>query len=94
MTFTTSRLDTKSSALLLSLCLAAVAQAAIAVEAPTAPAPKPDNEVRAACAADVQKLCAGVQPGGGRIRACMRQHKEELSDGCKQAIAKARQNPS
>jgi hypothetical protein len=84
----------KSSALLLSLCLAAAAQAAIAVEAPTAPAPKPDNEVRAACEADIQKFCAGVQPGGGRIRACMRQHKDELSDGCKQAIAKARQNPS
>jgi len=84
----------KISPSLLSLCLAAAAAAAIAVEAPTAPGPKPENEVRAACEADIQKLCAGVQPGGGRIRACMRQHKDELSDGCKQAIAKLRQNPS
>jgi hypothetical protein len=48
--------------------------------------------VRAACQADVQKLCAGVQPGGGRIVACLKEHKDEVSDGCKQAIAKAREN--
>jgi len=48
--------------------------------------------VRAACQADVQKLCATVQPGGGRIVACLKEHKEEVSDGCKQAIGKAKQN--
>jgi hypothetical protein len=41
--------------------------------------------VRAACAEDVQKLCAGVQPGGGRIVACLKEHKDSLSDGCKRA---------
>jgi hypothetical protein len=48
--------------------------------------------VRVACQPDVQKLCAGIQPGGGRIVACLKEHKEEVSDGCKQAIAKAREN--
>jgi len=38
------------------------------------------------CAADVQKLCAGVQPGGGRIRDCIRQHESELSEACKKNI--------
>jgi Cysteine rich repeat len=41
--------------------------------------------IRAACAEDAQKLCAGVQPGGGRIVACLREHKDSLSDRCKQA---------
>jgi len=42
-------------------------------------------QARAACASDVQKLCAGVQPGGGRIVACLKEHKDSLSDQCKQA---------
>lgn len=48
-------------------------------------------DVRAACASDVQRLCAGVPAGGGRIVVCLKQHQAELSDGCKQAIAKALQ---
>jgi Cysteine rich repeat len=48
-------------------------------------------DVRAACASDVQKLCAEVPAGGGRIVACLKQHQAEVSDGCKQAIAKATQ---
>ena len=46
---------------------------------------------RTACAADVQKLCSNVQQGGGRIIACLKQHKEEVSDRCKQAIISAMQ---
>jgi hypothetical protein len=48
-------------------------------------------EVRAACAGDVQRLCAGVQPGGGRLVACLKQHQQEVSPGCKQAIVNAMQ---
>ena len=48
-------------------------------------------DARAVCASDMQKLCAGVQPGGGRIVACLKQHQAEVSDGCKLAIAKAMQ---
>ena len=47
------------------------------------------SDPRTACASDVQKLCAGVQPGGGRVLACLKQHKDEVSDGCKQAILAA-----
>src|SRR5580692_756787 len=49
--------------------------------------------IRAACAEDAQKLCAGVQPGGGRIVACLKEHKDSLSDRCKQA-AGLTANPS
>ena len=89
----------KRSMLLLSLCVAVAAQSATAdesVPAPAAPSPSPQavNEARAACDADIQKLCPGVQPGGGRILACLKQHKEAVSDGCKQAVLKATQNPS
>src|SRR6266849_2014838 len=35
------------------------------------------------CAADVKKFCKDVQPGGGRIIQCMKQHDAELSQACK-----------
>lgn len=42
---------------------------------------------RAACQADLQTLCAGVQPGGGRIMQCLKQNRDKLSAGCKSAMA-------
>lgn len=42
---------------------------------------------RGACLHDVKTLCAGVQPGGGRIRDCIREHRAQLSQECKMAIA-------
>src|SRR5580693_5764387 len=47
------------------------------------------DALRAACADDAKKLCAGVQPGGGRIVACLKDHKDSLSDQCKQAAQQA-----
>jgi hypothetical protein len=47
------------------------------------------NALSAGCADDVRTLCAGVQPGGGRIIACLKQHRDELSPQCKQAAAQA-----
>jgi hypothetical protein len=52
--------------------------------APAAPAPGP----HAACKADVQKLCSGVQPGGGRIMACLKEHKDEVSQACRDSFGK------
>ena len=40
-----------------------------------------------ACRNDVKALCGSVQPGGGRIRDCMREHRAQLSNACKLAIA-------
>ena len=47
------------------------------------------SDPRTACASDIQKICAGVSPGGGRVLACLKQHKDEVSDGCKNAILTA-----
>ena len=43
-----------------------------------------------ACKADVQRTCPDIQPGGGRIQACMKEHFAEYSDPCKQAIVTAK----
>jgi Cysteine rich repeat len=84
----------KSSALIFALCLAAMAQSALADQPPATPSPDAINEARAACDTDIQTLCSGVQPGGGRILACLKEHKDKVSDGCKKAVMKATQNPS
>jgi hypothetical protein len=38
------------------------------------------------CKSDVARLCPGVQMGGGRIIACLKEHKMEVSVGCAKAI--------
>jgi hypothetical protein len=38
------------------------------------------------CKADYGRLCPGVQPGGGRIFACLKEHKMEVSVGCAKAL--------
>lgn len=35
-----------------------------------------------ACASDIDRLCAGVPPGEGRIKACIKAHITELSAPC------------
>ncbi|HXX84120.1 MAG TPA: cysteine rich repeat-containing protein [Casimicrobiaceae bacterium] len=54
----------------------------------------PSSSPRMACKADVEKLCSGVQPGGGRIAACLKQNEAQVSAACKDAIAGARQKKS
>jgi cysteine rich repeat protein len=43
------------------------------------------------CVEDAKKLCAGIQPGQGRIAACLKEHKDQLSSGCKANIAHFRE---
>ena len=50
----------------------------------------PTTSPRAACKADADKLCPGVQPGGGRIAACLKQNEAQVSAACKDAMANAR----
>jgi hypothetical protein len=42
--------------------------------------------LRTYCRADVERLCPKVQPGGGRIKACLMEHKNEMSVGCAKAL--------
>jgi hypothetical protein len=41
------------------------------------------------CRPEAQKLCHGVQPGGGRIIACLKQHESELSPQCQKLVAQS-----
>lgn len=43
-------------------------------------------DVRTACAADGQKLCANAERGREGTRKCLQAHAAELSDGCKAAL--------
>lgn len=44
--------------------------------------PQQMQQVRAACEADVKRLCAGIQPGGGRLLACLQQNGASVSQPC------------
>jgi hypothetical protein len=35
---------------------------------------------------DVERLCKGVEPGGGRIKDCLKTHENEMSVGCAKAL--------
>ncbi len=48
-----------------------------------------DKEKPGACRADLEKLCKGVQSGQGRIARCLAEHKDQLSAGCREKIARA-----
>jgi len=40
------------------------------------------------CAADLRRLCPGIQPGNNRLRACMREHISDVSFPCLVTLAK------
>jgi hypothetical protein len=47
----------------------------------------PSASVRAACLNDAKKFCASVIQDDEARRRCMTEHRAELSDGCKAAVA-------
>ena len=63
--------------------------AAVAVQPALADDSSALDAIRAACSADAQKFCAAVPSGGGRIVACLKQHRDSLSEQCKRAAAQA-----
>ena len=42
------------------------------------------SAVHQACGTEIERHCASVQPGDGRIRACVEDHFTEFSEPCKQ----------
>ena len=44
------------------------------------------GQLIAECRGDVQRFCAGIELGGGRIVRCLEDNAAKLSAGCKQAI--------
>jgi hypothetical protein len=41
---------------------------------------------RMACQGDFGKYCKGVQPGGGRIIACLSKHEDKLTAACRKVV--------
>jgi hypothetical protein len=44
------------------------------------------SQVATTCQSDLQRLCTNVQPGAGRLRTCIDQHRRELTPRCEQAL--------
>jgi membrane fusion protein, multidrug efflux system len=71
--------------------------AGVSIAEPEAPQPQPaaakteprgegrGGGVRAACAADAQKLCPSADGAKGALRECLRSHAAQLSEACKAA---------
>lgn len=53
---------------------------------------KTGGAVAEACRQDMQTLCPDIQPGDGRIKACIRKNHAKFSDGCKDALKAKRKN--
>ncbi|MBI1219911.1 MAG: hypothetical protein GC186_15325 [Rhodobacteraceae bacterium] len=47
------------------------------------------RKVAMACQSDLHAYCAGVSPGGGRILACLKPHRDDLTPPCHAALAQA-----
>ena len=67
------------AALIATIACVSLASAAFAQDAD-----RPHN--RGACRDDVQKLCAGVEHGGGHIRDCLAGQIDKLSDSCRKVV--------
>ena len=83
----------KSSPLLRTLAVVLFAVAAIATSIAHAQvSPQMRNEAMSlmqVCRGDYDRLCGGVQLGGGRVLACLQNHAGQLSAACGQAMPRA-----
>lgn len=68
----------------LTLALVPMAPAAAFAQAPERAA------IRQACATDFQKNCPGIQPGGGRLAACLKEKRASFSETCLTTLQQAR----
>jgi hypothetical protein len=75
------------STLVLAAALAAPAAFAQQMSAP--PASPERQKMIQACGQDIQTFCSNVQPGQGRIAACLKPHIRDLSPDCKGELVAA-----
>jgi hypothetical protein len=59
--------------------------------APMVPPSERAAMARRACGGDFRQYCRGVGLGGGRALACLADHRESLSPGCREALAAIRE---
>jgi hypothetical protein len=66
----------------LTVCIA-IAMSLLVNVAYAQQVPAPSGlQIAEACGGDIDRLCPGVPPGQGRIKACMKQHVSQLSPQC------------
>ncbi|GEO87085.1 MULTISPECIES: cysteine rich repeat-containing protein [Alphaproteobacteria] len=76
----------------ISVALVATAFAAPAAMAQSQMTPEmraQAKKVVQACKADLRQYCKGVQPGGGRIAACLQANRANLTPTCQATLAEA-----
>lgn len=44
------------------------------------------SQLETYCAPDVERLCKGVPYGDGKVKACLEEHKKDISVGCAEAL--------
>ena len=81
-----------AAALILCAPLAAFAADSAATTAPAAGAASKPRW--SACTAEVQKFCANIEHGKGKIRSCLEGHATELSGTCKTRMAEHHEKPN
>ena len=64
----------------------ALISAAVFVSFSSAALSQDAQPYRGACRADAEKLCAGIEHGGGRILNCLAAQKDKLSDDCRKSV--------
>ncbi|MGE0717119.1 MAG: cysteine rich repeat-containing protein [Alphaproteobacteria bacterium] len=48
------------------------------------------QDARRACGGDFRRLCPGVQPGGGRVLACLKANEPSLTPACRAVVQSAK----
>lgn len=72
-------------------CVAWATSTAVSAQTLVAPAVKAQAPALAKiCEGDYRQHCPGVQPGGGRILACLHKNADRLSQACREGLAQAR----
>jgi hypothetical protein len=52
------------------------------------------DDIKTYCMEDIERLCKGIEPGGGRLIECLKAHKKGMSVGCAQALQKLKAKKS
>lgn len=75
---------------MIGLFLAATTATSLAAQPNLSPEARAEAESLAQlCRADYYRVCNGVQPGGGRIVACLTANADALSPKCRAALPRA-----